>query len=94
LGLGAVMLGFLRLFFFLMIGLTVVYGAVSLYSREMRRAKLKRRWAEKGLTGDRAAFIQRGLRQYDHSLRRRLILLVYVVPLGLIATLIYMVNFR
>lgn len=88
------MLGFFRLFFFLMIALTVVYGAVSLYSREMRRAKLKRRWADKGLTGDRAAFIQRGLRQYDRSFRRRLILLVYAVPLGMIALVIYMVNFR
>lgn len=87
-------MAFLRLFFFLMVALTVVYGAVSLYSREMRRAKLKRRWAERGLTGDRAAFIQRGLRQYDRSLRRRLILLVYFLPLGLIALVIYMVNFR
>ena len=60
----------------------------------MRRAKLKRRWIDKGLTGDRAAFIQRGLRQYDRSFRRRLILLVYIVPLGLIALVIYMVNFR
>ncbi len=87
-------MAFLRLFFFLMIVLTVVYGAVSLYSREMRRAKLKRRWADRGLTGDRAAFIQRGLRQYDRSFRRRLILLVYFVPLGLIALVIYMVNYR
>ena len=87
-------LAFIRLFFFLMITLTVLYGGVSLYSREMRRAKLKRRWVEKGLTGDRAAFIQRGLRQYDRAFRRRLILLVYAVPLALIALVIYMVNFR
>ena len=55
------MFGFIRLILILLVALTVVYAAVSLYSREMRRLKLKQRWKEKGLTGDRAAFIQRGL---------------------------------
>ncbi|APG45994.1 MULTISPECIES: hypothetical protein [Phaeobacter] len=87
------MFAFLRLMAILLVVLTVIYGIVSLYSREVRRAKLKRRWAEKGLTGDRSAFIQRGLHQYDRSLRRRLILLVYVVPLGAIALLVYVMNF-
>ncbi|UWQ50179.1 hypothetical protein [Leisingera caerulea] len=87
------MFGFIRLLLILMVVLTVAYGAVSLYSREVRRAKLKRRWKDKGLTGDRAAFIQRGLRQYDRSFRRKLILLVYIVPLGAIALLVYVINF-
>ena len=79
--------------FILLIVLTVIYGAFSLYSREMRRAKLKKRWRDKGLTGDRDAFIQRGLRKYDRSFRRKLILLVYVIPLGAIALLVYTMNF-
>lgn len=87
------MFGLIRLLLLLFIGLTVVYAAVSLYSREVRRAKLKQRWKQKGLTGDRKAFIQRGLHQYDRSFRRRLILLVYIIPLGAIALLIYVINF-
>lgn len=87
------MFAFLRLSVLLLLGLTLVYGAVSLYSRERRRAKLKQRWADKGLTGDRRGFIQRGLKQYDHSLRRRLILLVYILPLSAILLVIYVVNF-
>ncbi|MEW2912257.1 hypothetical protein [Leisingera sp. JC11] len=87
------MFGFIRLLLILLVVLTVVYAAVSLYSREMRRLKLKRRWKEKGLTGDRAAFIQRGLKQYDNSFRRKLILLVYIIPLGALALLIYVINF-
>ncbi|WP_027244835.1 hypothetical protein [Leisingera daeponensis] len=87
------MFGFIRLILILFVVLTVAYGAVSLYSREVRRAKLKRRWKDKGLTGDRAAFIQRGLRQYDRSFRRKLILLVYIIPLGAIALLVYVINF-
>lgn len=87
------MFAFLRLIAVLMIVLTVIYAAVSLYSREMRRAKLKKRWRDKGLTVGRDAFIQRGLRQYDRSFRRRLILLVYILPLGAIALLVYIMNF-
>lgn len=87
------MFAFFRLFFVLMIVLTVVYVAVSIYSRMARRAKLKARWQEKGLTGDREAFIQRGLHQYDRSIRRKLILLVYIIPLGAIALLVYATNF-
>ncbi|OED46408.1 hypothetical protein [Leisingera sp. S232] len=87
------MFGFLRLALILLVVLTVIYGAVSLYSREMRRLKLKRHWKERGLTGDRAAFIQRGLKQYDTSFRRKLILLVYIIPLGALALLIYVINF-
>ena len=82
-----------RLFILLAV-LTAVYAALSLYSRERCRAKLKKRWHDRGLTGDRDAFIQRGLRQYRRSFRRRLILLVYAVPLGAIVLLIYMMNFR
>ncbi|CRL12951.1 hypothetical protein [Phaeobacter italicus] len=87
------MFGFFRLVLILFVGLTLVYLAVSLYSREVRRAKLRRRWQQKGLTGDRAAFIQRGLRQYDRSFRRKLILLVYIIPLGALMLLVYVINF-
>ena len=45
------------------------------------------------LTGDREAFVQRGLKKYDNSFRRKLILGVYVVPLGIIAFLVYYSNF-
>jgi hypothetical protein len=87
------MFAFLRLVLLLVVVLTLIYGAVSLYSREQRRATLKRRWKDKGLTGDRQAFIQRGLNQYDHSFRRRLVLLVYILPMGAIALIIYVINF-
>lgn len=91
------MFAFFRLLVVLFAVLTLIYGVVSVYSRERRRAKLKQRWADRqglgGLTKDRQTFIQRGLRRYDHSFRRRLILLVYIVPLGTIALVIYVINF-
>ncbi|WP_293574746.1 hypothetical protein [Phaeobacter sp.] len=87
------MLGFLRLMFVLLVVQTIIYALAVLYARERQRDKLKQRWAEKGLTGDRTAFIQRGMSRYDQSLQRKLLLLIYAIPFGALALLIYIVNF-
>ncbi len=78
----------------LLVVLTVVYVALSIYSRLSRRRKLIAHWEKKGLDGDRDAFLQRGMRQYDKSFRKKLLLGVYVIPLGAIALLIYITNFK
>ncbi len=83
----------LRFLIPLLIVLTVLYVGVSIYSRRVRRGKLIAHWDKKGLTGDRDAFVQRGLQKYDASFRRKLILGIYIVPLGVIAILIYVTNF-
>lgn len=72
--------------------LSIIYICVSLYSRSVRRAKLSAAW-EDHKTGDREAFIKQGLAEYDGSLRRKLILGVYVVPSVIIAIIIYLTNF-
>lgn len=88
------MLPLLRLLFVMLIVLTVVYVGVSIYSRRVRRAKLAARWDQKDiLTVDREAFIERGLKKYDNSIRRKLILGVYIIPLGAVAVLVYVTNF-
>ena len=87
------MLGAARLLIILFVALTIVYVSLSLYSRSVRRAKLEAEWEEEAMQGDRDAFIKQGLAEYDGSLRRKLILGVYVVPLALIALIIYLVNF-
>lgn len=81
---------------FLLLGLvvlTVVYVSVSLYSRAARREKLEREWDEEGREGDRDAFIREGLKTYDSSLRRKLILGVYVIPMIVVGTIVYIVNY-
>lgn len=88
------MLPMLRLMFVLLIVLTVVYVVLSIWSRQVRRRKLADRWDSKEvLTVDRDTFIERGLKTYDRSFRRKLILGVYIVPLSLIAIIIYVTNF-
>ena len=73
--------------------LTVIYVIVSIWSRQVRRGKLKAQWKEDGMTGDREAFIREGLEDYDDSFRRKLILLVYIIPVALVIAIIYVTNF-
>lgn len=88
------MLAFGRLMFFGFIALTVIYVCLSYYSRSVRRGKLKAWWEEEGRPGDLDDYIEKGLAEYDGSLRRKLILGVYVVPICLVALIIYLTNFH
>lgn len=87
------MIGFIRLFGMLFIALTVIYVSLSFYSRAVRKSKLKKKWHASKQLVDRDTFVQRGLERYDGSIRRKLILGVYVVPVVVIAVIIYLTNF-
>ena len=87
------MLAFAKLLVVGFLFLSVVYICLSLYSRAVRREKLELEWDEEIQQGDRDAFVTAGLRDYDGSLRRKLILGVYIVPLTLISVIIYFTNF-
>lgn len=73
--------------------LSVIYVIVSLWSRRVRRRKLNAEWDEEGMSGDRDAWVEKGLDDYDTSFRRKLILLVYILPVTLVVVIIYLTNF-
>lgn len=73
--------------------LTVIYFIISAWSRSVRKEKLEDEWDHEIREGNRDAFIEQGLKEYDRSLRRKLILGVYVIPLVFILVMIYVVNF-
>jgi len=75
------------------VGLSVIYVLVSIYSRSVRRERLEERWEAEQIGGDREEFVRAGLAEYDGSVRRKLILGVYVVPVIVIGTLIYAINY-
>lgn len=90
------MLGVVRLVVFGFIILSIIYLAISLYSRSIRREKLENAWAEDH-PGDedspeRLAFLEKGMLDYHQGLRRKLILLVYIIPTIAIAVIAYLVN--
>ena len=74
--------------------LTVIYLCLSLYSRSVRKGKLAEWWEEEGRPGDREAYIDAGLKEYEGSLRRKLIWGVYIVPVVVVSAVIYLPNFH
>jgi len=88
------MLALLRLLGVGFVVLTVVYAGLSLWSRRVRRRKLGAEWDAAQGPAAREAFVAEGLADYDRSLRRKLILGVYVIPLCLIGLIVYLTNFH
>ena len=88
------MIGILRLVVFGFIALSVVYLLVTIYARSVRREALEKQFDAGGIEGARDAFITTGMDAYRHSLRRKLLLLVYLVPMAVVAVTIYLVNYQ
>ncbi len=86
------MIGFLQLFVIGFVALTGLYVMISLYSRSVRREALEDEWDGDRPTEDRDAFIAEGMARYERSLRRKLIWLVYVVPVVAALVTFYVVN--
>lgn len=84
--------GWLRLALMGFVVLTVVYWIVSIYSRSVRREKLEKRFDAGGVEGPRDAYIAAGMAAYEKGLRKKLIWLVYILPLAGMAATIYVVN--
>ena len=87
------MIAFIRVFAIAFVVLTVSYVCLSFYSRAVRREKLEAQWDDESREGDKRAFVRAGLKEYDGSLRRRLILGVYVIPVVIVSTIVYVVNY-
>lgn len=85
-------INWVRLAFFILIGLTVAYLLASVYSRSVRREKLEKHWDAKGLEGDRTAFIEAGMRAYEKGLKRRLLWLIYIIPMVAFTAIFFYVN--
>jgi hypothetical protein len=88
------MIGIIRLVVFGFIALSVVYLLVTIYARSVQREELEKEFDAGGIEGSREAFIEAGMLKYKHSLRRKLLLLVYIIPMCVVALTIYFVNYQ
>lgn len=88
------MIAIVRLIVFGFLGLSVVYIIVSLYSQSVRREKLEDKFDAGGIDGDRDEYIKAGMIAYQHGLRRKLIWLVYIIPILVVAVTVYLVNYQ
>ena len=73
--------------------LSVVYVCLWFYSRAVRRGKLRDDY-EPDLDGDFDTYMDKGMEAYHNSLRPKLLLGVYVVPISAVAAIIYFTNFH
>ncbi|MEL6691085.1 MAG: hypothetical protein AAFP28_12285 [Pseudomonadota bacterium] len=86
----------IRLFIIMMVISTVLYIVLSFTGRRNQRAKLEEKWRADLMVGDRDQWLRSELGKYDQSLKRRLILLVFILPLaflGFIGIMLYVQNF-
>ena len=86
-------IGFLKLAVFGLIGMTVVYLLLSVYSRSVQREELEKQFDAGDGDGARDAYIEAGMRDYEKSLRKKLIWLVYVIPAIVFVAVFYGLNF-
>ncbi len=86
-------MGLIRLYTLGFVGLTIIYVFLSLRARWRCKAALEAEYDAGGIKGSREDFVDAGLAEYAGSLRRKLILGVYVVPVVVILTILYVVNF-
>ncbi|MEZ5798285.1 MAG: hypothetical protein R3D63_12830 [Paracoccaceae bacterium] len=85
-------LGWLRLAVIWFVILTVAYVIVGIYSRSVRREKLEKRWIAEGLEGDRDAWIEAGMKAYETGLKKKLLWLIYIVPMVAFVVIITVIN--
>ena len=89
-------MGLIRLILVGFVVLTLIYFAASIYSGSVRREKLEKAWDRdhpgEGETEARDAYIKDGMAAYRSGLRRRLLLLIYVVPAVLVVTALILTN--
>ncbi|MCF7699148.1 hypothetical protein [Loktanella sp. M215] len=86
-------MAFLKLIVFGGIGLTIIYLSLSVYSASLRRERLEKDYDADPVPGQtRDAFVATGMAAYRASLRPRLLLLVYVVPVAVGAVIVYVIN--
>ena len=74
--------------------LTVIYLGLSRYFRWYKARELETRFDSGEVRSrDRKGYVARGMAEYDRSLTRKLLWGVYLIPIGIVALLIYIADF-
>ncbi|MEL6585429.1 MAG: hypothetical protein AAFY65_12450 [Pseudomonadota bacterium] len=87
------MIGLLRLAVGLFVILTVIYVCLVFYFRAGEKRRLEEEWATEQPPLPEHTYVENGLRDYQGSLKRKLLWGVYIIPVGLICGLVYFINF-
>jgi hypothetical protein len=87
------MIAFLKLIFFGLVGLSIVYLSLSVFSASLRRERLEKEYDADPVPGQtRDDYVETGMAAYRTSMRPKLLLLVYVVPVAIWGGIVYVIN--
>ena len=84
--------GWLRMMFWVLCASSLAYGLLSLYARSLRREALENQWQAGDRSETRQAFVAAGMKRYEQGLRRRLLWLVFLLPFALISAIFFYIN--
>ena len=85
-------MGFLRPLLVFFLFLVALHLVVRVWLRLRERRRLAEEWEAGPQEGDRDAFMDRGMADYDRSLRKRLLWLTIVLPMAGLILLLYLLN--
>ncbi len=85
-------MGFFRVLFLFFLVLVAIHLALRLWLRLRERRRLAEEWEAGPGQGGREAFMDRGMADYDRSLRKRLLWLTIVGPMAGLILLLYLLN--
>jgi predicted permease len=84
------MIGWIRNLVIIFLLLILAYAVLSATSNFRQRQKLKSEYHGEAEIESKEAFIERGLRDYNRSIRPKMLLGVYIIPFAAIILLIYL----
>lgn len=87
------MIALLRMLIIILILQTIIYLMALRFARSRARRRLERKWEEGGSDVEKDDYIASGMTEYETSLRRGLLYAIYLVPLAMVAFLVYATNF-
>lgn len=70
--------------------LSLIYAIWTFISRRKSLDKINAQYAETDQTQDKSVYVAKGMAKYNRSLRAKLIVLVYIIPLAVMAGLTYL----
>ncbi|MFQ5438216.1 MAG: hypothetical protein ACE5DK_05205 [Paracoccaceae bacterium] len=86
-------MGPLRVVVVVFVLLAIIYLWLARRQHRRERRRLNKEFDAGGIEGTRDEYVARGMEAFDHSLRHRLILGVFILPLIAIGVIVYVMNF-
>lgn len=86
-------MGPLRVVVVVFVLLAIIYLWLARRQHRRERRRLNKEFDAGGIEGTRDEYVARGMEAFEHSLRHRLILGVFILPLIAIGVIVYVMNF-